>query len=112
MRRTRLFAVVAPLATAAAVVSFVVGGLLVTSPTTASGPTSKEVPTVVADGPRACLKVVDEVVMDCDQPTASVPVIHEDLFPGCEEDEPCWDCETMGNSVCGPVKVPSLPETR
>lgn len=20
----------------------------------------------------------------------------------CQEDEPCWDCETMGNKVCGP----------
>lgn len=21
---------------------------------------------------------------------------------GCEEDQPCWDCHTMGNKVCGP----------
>jgi LPXTG-motif cell wall-anchored protein len=21
----------------------------------------------------------------------------------CLEDEPCWDCETMGNKICGPV---------
>lgn len=21
----------------------------------------------------------------------------------CQEDEPCWDCETMGNKVCGPA---------
>jgi hypothetical protein len=20
----------------------------------------------------------------------------------CQEDESCWDCETMGNGVCGP----------
>lgn len=20
----------------------------------------------------------------------------------CQEDEPCWNCETMGNGVCGP----------
>lgn len=20
----------------------------------------------------------------------------------CAEDEPCWDCETMGNRICGP----------
>lgn len=20
----------------------------------------------------------------------------------CEEDEPCWNCATMGNKVCGP----------
>ena len=19
----------------------------------------------------------------------------------CQEDEPCWDCETMGNRICG-----------
>lgn len=23
----------------------------------------------------------------------------------CHEDEPCWDCETMGNGVCGPPVV-------
>ena len=22
----------------------------------------------------------------------------------CEEDKPCWNCQTMGNRVCGPVK--------
>lgn len=21
----------------------------------------------------------------------------------CMEDEPCWDCATMGNNICGPV---------
>lgn len=20
----------------------------------------------------------------------------------CEEDQPCWDCHTMGNRICGP----------
>lgn len=20
----------------------------------------------------------------------------------CQEDEPCWDCHTMGNKICGP----------
>ncbi len=24
----------------------------------------------------------------------------------CHEDEPCWDCETMGNKICGPVTEP------
>lgn len=23
--------------------------------------------------------------------------------PVCQEDQPCWDCATMGNLVCGPV---------
>lgn len=27
----------------------------------------------------------------------------------CNEDEPCWDCETMGNRICGPVQ--DLPRT-
>lgn len=27
----------------------------------------------------------------------------------CEEDEPCWDCSTMGNHVCGPRPANSTP---
>jgi len=27
----------------------------------------------------------------------------------CNEDEPCWDCETMGNRICGPQQ--DLPRT-
>lgn len=23
----------------------------------------------------------------------------------CQEDEPCWDCETMGNLTCGPAYI-------
>jgi hypothetical protein len=34
-----------------------------------------------------------------------VPVTwHTD--PGCQEDEPCWDCATMGNRICGPTDAP------
>lgn len=22
----------------------------------------------------------------------------------CEEDQPCWDCTTMGNQICGAVR--------
>ena len=22
----------------------------------------------------------------------------------CQEDDPCWDCSTMGNGICGPVE--------
>lgn len=30
--------------------------------------------------------------------------------PRCEEDEPCWRCEAMGNRICGPtVEVPPAP---
>jgi hypothetical protein len=27
----------------------------------------------------------------------------------CQEDDPCWDCETMGNRICGPVAVEPAP---
>lgn len=26
----------------------------------------------------------------------------------CEEDMPCWDCETMGNLICGPANFISI----
>ena len=29
--------------------------------------------------------------------------------PVCYEDEPCWDCDTMGNRTCGPVVVDPPP---
>lgn len=25
----------------------------------------------------------------------------------CHEDEPCWDCKTMGNKTCGPAPRPT-----
>lgn len=25
----------------------------------------------------------------------------------CEEDQPCWDCESMGNQICGLPDVPA-----
>lgn len=27
----------------------------------------------------------------------------------CQEDQPCWDCATMGNRICGPVALPVVP---
>lgn len=35
----------------------------------------------------------------------SVKLVNECYKTGwkpCQEDEPCWDCDTMGNRVCGP----------
>lgn len=32
-----------------------------------------------------------------------------EAVPCPQEDDPCWDCKTMGNLVCGPAVV--LPET-
>lgn len=36
------------------------------------------------------------------QPPTTAPAASQPE-PKCFEDEPCWDCETMGNGVCGPV---------
>ena len=33
------------------------------------------------------------------QPAASTST----AAPACQEDEPCWDCTTMGNQICGPT---------
>lgn len=27
----------------------------------------------------------------------------------CMEDDPCWDCATMGNRICGPVHLHIYP---
>lgn len=31
--------------------------------------------------------------------------------PVCQEDEPCWDCTTMGNRICGPTAGPIVTTT-
>ncbi|KKM07943.1 hypothetical protein LCGC14_1728860 [marine sediment metagenome] len=43
-------------------------------------------------------------------PTTTVPTTTTTVFPStttttspCQEDEPCWECETMGNLTCGPT---------
>lgn len=35
-------------------------------------------------------------------PEAAV-VNSPDILADCQEDMPCWDCETMGNLQCGPL---------
>lgn len=48
-----------------------------------------------------------ETVPPATETTLEVPAASE---PVCEEDEPCWDCSTMGNGICGPVPL-ELPAT-
>lgn len=40
-----------------------------------------------------------------EEPTSTPPIVVDPppLVGSCEEDNPCWDCETMGNMVCGPI---------
>lgn len=37
----------------------------------------------------------------CDKATGGRPA----PVAACEEDQPCWDCHSMGNKVCGPEDV-------
>lgn len=39
-------------------------------------------------------------------PVVPAPTVTTAPAP-CEEDEPCWDCATMGNMICGPVEAPA-----
>ncbi|MEO7555482.1 MAG: hypothetical protein ABIV94_02605, partial [Acidimicrobiales bacterium] len=61
----------------------------------------------------ALVLVVDHLaVPDQPAPPAPAPVTARPA-PGtitttntptsCQEDDPCWDCSTMGNHVCGPT---------
>lgn len=41
-------------------------------------------------------------------PTASAPFTLPPVLAAavqCEEDEPCWDCESMGNLICGGTEL-------
>jgi len=48
--------------------------------------------------------VLTGAVAACHPPVQiDVPVVIERPEPpACQEDEPCWDCTTMGNLICGP----------
>ncbi len=38
--------------------------------------------------------------------TTTLPPEEPPVTAVCQEDEPCWDCETMGNRICGPTVSP------
>ena len=38
--------------------------------------------------------------------TTTLPPEEPPVTATCQEDEPCWDCETMGNRICGPTVEP------
>jgi hypothetical protein len=39
--------------------------------------------------------------------TTTLPPEEPPVVVTCQEDEPCWDCETMGNRICGPTVTPT-----
>lgn len=38
--------------------------------------------------------------------TPAKPGWNQTTTQDCEEDEPCWDCDTMGNQECGSTTLP------
>ncbi len=43
--------------------------------------------------------------------TTTTTTVPPDEPAVCHEDEPCWDCETMGNRICGPTTEPPPAHT-
>jgi hypothetical protein len=41
-------------------------------------------------------------------PGALTPALGEPAPVDCAEDDPCWDCATMGNLICGPQLIPAV----
>lgn len=41
--------------------------------------------------------------------TTASPAILSEPRPTCFEDEPCWDCSTMGNRICGATEPTEPP---
>lgn len=39
--------------------------------------------------------------------TSNPPATEQAAAVTCQEDEPCWDCEVMGNRVCGLTDIPA-----
>jgi hypothetical protein len=68
------------------------------------------VPTLVAwnsyatliHGPTGETISIEALGSDLCVPQTTVPE------PVCQEDDPCWDCETMGNRICGPNNEPPV----
>lgn len=58
---------------------------------------------VLADDPASVdVSVVIEPLPEEDPPATEDPGWEDGV---CQEDEPCWDCETMGNLTCGPAYI-------
>ena len=55
----------------------------------------------------ASTKGVEHVVKDTKPTTQASTQPSTTQVKACQEDDPCWDCKTMGNKVCGPAKAVS-----
>lgn len=74
---------------------------VVTQPAPVQAPAPVQpAPVQVAPAPVSAPVQPAQTVAPVPTPT---PTAAQTTAPACEEDMPCWDCETMGNKVCGPT---------
>lgn len=59
-------------------------------------------PVLMDDPASVDVSVVIEPLPEEDPPATEDPGWEDGV---CQEDEPCWDCETMGNLTCGPAYI-------
>lgn len=70
------------------------------------GPATVGLAPIGTPEPDTCLNIGNGVgqmslsLMPCDLPNITNASV---LAVTCQEDQPCWDCTTMGNLICGPV---------
>ena len=50
---------------------------------------------------RSQTQIQDAGAWSAPTPTIGEAWISSPAAEGCVEDEPCWDCKTMGNKLCG-----------
>lgn len=65
--------------------------------------------TLHADSPAVTTVACDDCDPDEGEQVDAAELAELAAAPQCEEDQPCWDCKTMGNGVCGPLP-PCLTE--
>jgi hypothetical protein len=57
-------------------------------------------------------EVVTHTPITLSHPIETIDPPLSEMTKICQEDEPCWDCATMGNLICGPGAVrPNQPNT-
>lgn len=79
------------------IITLLVAGFTMTHATAQYGP----------DPLPPCTGQVSDAWDNCTPPSTTVPFDDGDV--DCQEDMPCWNCETMGNHVCGPPTYPVPP---
>lgn len=98
----------APTLTALAIAALALTGCS-TSTTHAPAPTRESSTTAPIARPTSTPTPTTTTAPTTASTPAPVAAPLDTITAPCEEDEPCWDCATMGNLTCGPVADQQLP---